>query len=652
MIINISISFSDTSHNKIIDNLNYSDESIDYDSVDDYDIIILTELNYTQQVGQITHSLNVNQLDNHRRKVKKYYEKKNERVVKGLNLDEYNYTVSYYSPYIEILFDDLSEFEDSKDGLMEILQFSEEVERAVINYIEYDETTTSSETTEDNYPFSDALADIGVTDLAYTGNGVNVGTIELGAPDSTENLKTDKFTSLSSYTTNHSTRVTSIIGGISGIAEDVHLYCAGLLYSSFTDCVNKLIDNYKVNVINISYGCNHLGFYDCYCAYIDWIIRESGCTIVKSAGNDGGTASPNFSSPGCAMNAITVGATDSSKNVSTFSSWYTSNNYLYKPDLVAPGENISSIRNLPGTNSGTSFSAPMVTGMIALLMEEFSYLKYNPSLVKAALQNGCVQLPFQTSYFAQKTGFGLVNYQNTRNYLINSQYNTFSIPTSASAGDIITSYNLTIPMSTKIEINANWIINSVNVGVSNNTYDSSYTTCYIKIYDLHSSTYVASSSTDSNILFLSFINGGDSDKYYRIDVVVKGEKALGGIEIGSFVYSMHSHTHDYNCVPVNSTYHVSRCNCGRTGAQYQHVIDGSSPGNMRYRPCIFCGYAVDTGGGGIFPIIKGSKIVYATFSNGVPTYYSSIEEYCVTNGLVIMDNLEQLNNLLTKQSDK
>lgn len=35
----------------------------------------------------------------------------NEHLASSLNLNEYEYYVSYYSPYIEILFDDLAEYE-------------------------------------------------------------------------------------------------------------------------------------------------------------------------------------------------------------------------------------------------------------------------------------------------------------------------------------------------------------------------------------------------------------------------------------------------------------------------------------------------------------------------------------------------------------
>ena len=128
---------------------------------------------------------------------------------------------------------------------------------------------------------------------------------------------------------------------------------------------------------------------------------------------------------------ISVGATDTSGHLASFSSRGDFASALFHPTLVAPGLNVVSVRgsgiaNVTGaegvaagadaqrlssaelpyytTASGTSFSAPQVAGAIALMLEANPGL--NPAQVKDVLQRTATPLP---PYYRHEVGAGMLN---------------------------------------------------------------------------------------------------------------------------------------------------------------------------------------------------------------------------------------------------
>lgn len=117
-----------------------------------------------------------------------------------------------------------------------------------------------------------------------------------------------------------------------------------------------------------------------------------------------------------------------------------------------------------------------------------------------------------------------------------------------------------------------------------------------------------------------------------------------------------THVHQFVYRPVDSNFHIQKCSCGETqGQKSRHIIDGNyiDPiGNGRYKPCAHCGYLIDTFIGGIFPVLRNNNISYVTFTNGIANYYDSIEQYCLLNGLQIVNSVEQLNAIINEEVKK
>ncbi len=189
-------------------------------------------------------------------------------------------------------------------------------------------------------------------------------------------------------------------------------YAAAIAHPSFpADLANNSIGtNIKCNGINFpaTFPCSFTGDYGVTSMLIDSIVRGNTATmgkpfrIIWSNGNErsttcGGTLPGDrctgvpggqtldgyhsTSPPSCAKNHIAVGAVNSDDDsITSFTSWGPCDDGRLKPDIVAPGcqngGGIESCAALFGTFGytslcGTSMAAPTMTGLAALLLEDF-----------------------------------------------------------------------------------------------------------------------------------------------------------------------------------------------------------------------------------------------------------------------------------------
>ena len=201
---------------------------------------------------------------------------------------------------------------------------------------------------------------------------------------------------------NHADLVGFIIGSsLIGIDRSSTLISSGFYYNINRQIwgIDQVLDwiiSKGSTLINCSWGSTKTNALEPdYAKYsevafkLDYYSRKYNVTFIKSAGNSRGYGfNPYFRYERLAMNIVVVGScSDNGNLISRFTDYkkYPNNRVeseAPKPLLLAPGENYKYYnQNL----SGTSFAAPVVTGVVSLLMKEYSKLRRNPAGVLAVL---------------------------------------------------------------------------------------------------------------------------------------------------------------------------------------------------------------------------------------------------------------------------
>lgn len=193
----------------------------------------------------------------------------------------------------------------------------------------------------------------------------------------------------------HGMHVLSIIGGDGngsylGTAPDAEFWLmrtedAGSEFPIEADywaCAAEMGDSAGVDIINTSLGYSTFDNSSFNLTYgqLDGTSRIStaasmavhkGMVVVVSAGNEGNRPWHYILTPSDAHDVLTVGAMTADSTLAAFSSVGPTADGRIKPDVVAMGHRCA-IQGIPGTvvlGSGTSYSTPVVTGLIACLWQ-------------------------------------------------------------------------------------------------------------------------------------------------------------------------------------------------------------------------------------------------------------------------------------------
>lgn len=180
--------------------------------------------------------------------------------------------------------------------------------------------------------------------------------------------------------------------------------------------------SHGAQVINLSFGGAQISRAEQ--AAIDAAVHK-GVVVVAAAGNDGGHP---IAYPAALPNVIAVGATDHNRTLgrATFSNWGAGTDGDRAVDVVAPGVDIVSTGVLSvadqarGTGqagaagyeraSGTSFAAPMVAGLVGLVLSQNP--KLTPAAVKELLKRTATPLAKDSVAGVAWAGAGLINVGN------------------------------------------------------------------------------------------------------------------------------------------------------------------------------------------------------------------------------------------------
>ena len=274
---------------------------------------------------------------------------------------------------------------------------------------------------------------IGLDDLyglGFHGSGVEIAVVDTGIngnhPDlvhgsgsaSSFIVKDESFVPAHGYVDQdgHGTFIAGMLigngdsssGAISGLAPQSNLWNLRVLdengegEESWTEAALDWIiaQPTKPDILSLSFGSTST------MSSIEGKIKQlwdDGVFVVVAAGNEG----PDYftvDSPGNVLDVMTVGACTSDEYLLSFSSQGpTPGDYYYKPDVVAFGDQVTSLSLTSGyeDGSGTSFAVPFITAGVALL-EEATGGAETPDAIKAAILDSCHSIGY--SHFMEGAG--------------------------------------------------------------------------------------------------------------------------------------------------------------------------------------------------------------------------------------------------------
>jgi len=333
-----------------------------------------------------------------------------------------------------------------------------------------------------------------VKDEGYSGNDKKICILDTGINYNLFNLELNNTVFGYDFVNNDNDPLddhghgTSVSNVILKIAPNAKIYSVkvvnsqGLGYESDVLAGLKYCIDNDVDVISFSIGSSLSNGYcdsDLVASKSNYAVKN-GIYVVAATGNDASLTS--IRSPSCASSVTRVSSSTKQDSIASFSNI---NNLI---DLVAPGKDISTI-DLNGNNivlSGTSFSAPIVSGSALLILENrtinpknltyllrstseiinYNNINYNRLNLFNALINNKTNEPY--NYDANQSSIEMGNFTilaDTQYPEINFTYPTFANGTTSR--NLTNLINITINESSLNTFIFNW--NTTNFTIYNDS---------------------------------------------------------------------------------------------------------------------------------------------------------------------------------------